>query len=146
MEAEALLQEAQVNSTIVRFSGIYGGNRTRLIEQVCEGRRGLSQDLQLSNRIHEDDCVGFLMHLMQLAAGGETLESCYLASDSCPVDMNEVVQYIADQHGIQLPADRREIPRRAGNKRCDNRRMLATGYQLKYPDYREGYRRQPSAS
>ena len=29
--------------------------------------------------------------------------------------------------------------RSAGNKRCSNARLLATGFRFRYPSYREGY-------
>ncbi|MCP4065801.1 MAG: DUF1731 domain-containing protein, partial [Gammaproteobacteria bacterium] len=29
---------------------------------------------------------------------------------------------------------------RAGSKRCSNKRLLGTGFQFRYPDFRAGYR------
>lgn len=140
LEAENIVSECPINSTCVRFSGIYGGTRSRLIEQVLSGSRKLAPGKHITNRIHEDDCVGFLQHLIERALQGAELEDCYLASDSCPAEMNAVLTFIAEQRGRALAHSDQPAPRRAGNKRCDNRRMLASGYRLRYPSYKEGYR------
>lgn len=126
-------------STNIRFSGIYGGSRNMLREQVREGRAFYSSHMRLSNRIHEDDCVAVLAFLLRLAAQGKALEEVYLASDDCPVDMNEVYAYIAKQEGVELERSDDIGKRRAGNKRCDNSRLKARGYQFIYPSYKEGY-------
>lgn len=141
LEAESVLRRANLPGTCVRFSGIYGGSRSRLVEQVKLGAAFKSDTLRLTNRIHEDDCVGFLLHLINLVASGETVEDCYIASDDCPVDLNEVIAFIARSYHLDEPLLGPTGARRAGNKRCDNRRMKGTGYALKYPSYRDGYQR-----
>ncbi|TNC80928.1 MAG: NAD(P)-dependent oxidoreductase [Oleiphilus sp.] len=141
LEAEALLSGSDIKSTCVRFSGIYGGGRSKLIEQVRTGDRALAPGMHLTNRIHEDDCVGFLLHLISLSIQGVELDSCYLATDSCPVEMNEVLRFIATENDLALATGKLPVRRRAGNKRCNNHRMLSTGYRLRYPSYREGYRK-----
>lgn len=153
LEAEQFLQQQSVASTAVRFSGIYGGGRSRLIEQVHQALQGsstLAVAEGFSNRIHEDDCVGFLGHLMDLLDQGKTLASLYVATDSEPVTLAEVYQFISEQLQAGLSAkERRPLQletnaaantrRRAGSKRCHNRLLLNSGYQLKFPSYREGY-------
>jgi len=139
LEAEQVVANAECPTTVIRFSGIYGGQRTQLREQVRTGMLGLSQSVRLTNRIHEDDCVAVLVHLLQRSRRDEALESLYLASDSCPVDLNEVVRFIAAQEGLPCPENAPPGRRRAGNKRCSNQRLIATGYNFKYPSYREGY-------
>lgn len=139
LEAEALVKDLGERGCVVRFSGIYGAGRSMLREQVRAGRAVLANHERLSNRIHEDDCVGFLAHLVRRAFAGNELEPVYLASDSVPVDLNEVLGFIADQEDAELFVSEQVPPRRAGNKRCNNARMLESGYQLLYPGYREGY-------
>lgn len=155
LEAEQFLQlhsqKQPVATTVVRFSGIYGGGRSRLIEQVRQALQSgssLAVAEGFSNRIHEDDCVGFLCHLMALLEQGETLEPIYLATDSEPVALAEVYQFVARQlqdiepglakHQLQTEVSAR-VPRRAGSKRCRNSKLLASGYTLKFPSYKQGY-------
>lgn len=139
LEAEQLAQLSQHPATVVRFSGIYGGNRSRLIEQVKRGKAVLTKSSRLTNRIHEDDCVGFLQHLIQQDIEGIKNDDLYLASDSEPVEYNEVIEFIAAKFEVDLALGDAESKRRAGNKRCSNRRMLESGYRLKFPSFREGY-------
>lgn len=140
LESEQVLRAAGVPHTIVRFGGIYGQGRSRLIDEVKEGI-GSPASAPYSNRIHRDDCVGILHHLLRLAAGS-ALDELYLGVDSCPAPLLEVKQWVARALGLPeghlRPADRERT--RGGNKRCSNARLLATGYTLKYPGYQDGYR------
>ena len=145
LAAEHFLQDSGLPSTVIRFSGIYGGQRRQLIRQVQNSAEQdqaiISRSLRRSNRIHEDDCVGFIVHIIQKAAKNQTLESLYLASDDLPVDLNEVVQWIATEMGIEISTKvSDELKRRSGNKQCTNQRLRDSGYQLRYPSYQEGYR------
>ncbi|MFT6123803.1 MAG: nucleoside-diphosphate-sugar epimerase [Oleiphilaceae bacterium] len=141
LEAEAYCNQLPISSTIIRFSGIYGANRSRLIEQVNMHNAKLSANTRLTNRIHEDDCVGFILHLIQQNIQGNINEPVYLASDSEPVDLNEVIKFLAKILGHELTAETSNDAekRRAGNKKCSNQKMLDSGYQLHFPSYREGY-------
>jgi nucleoside-diphosphate-sugar epimerase len=138
LEAEAIIRESDFPHCIVRFSGIYGPGRTRLIEQVRQGRAVLSA--AFTNRIHADDCAGVLAHLIDKARRGLEQDSLYLATDSTPAPMAEVVNWLA----MQLKVDRAvfapdRIDSERGNKRCANQRLLESGYRLRYPGYQQGY-------
>lgn len=135
LEAEQTLLKSGYNSSIVRFSGIYGPGRNRLIEQVINQRASASP--HYTNRIHADDCARVLAHLIELAKR-QTLDPVYLATDSSPTPMREVVSWIAQQLDISdfLAAD---AVNERGNKRIGNQRLLSTGYTLRYPDFRAGY-------
>jgi len=141
LEAEALCSQSVQPSTIIRFSGIYGGQRSRLIEQVKKGEAKLSHKPRLTNRIHEDDCVGFIYHLIQEDIQGKNNERLYLASDERPVDLNEVIKFLASKLNLDLVHQHKgEIDtRRAGNKKCSNLKMLESGYKLRFTGYQEGY-------
>lgn len=136
LEAEQVILQSDFTGCVVRFSGIYGPGRNRLIEQVLNRRASASRDY--TNRIHADDCAGALAHLIELAKH-QPLEPVYLASDSTPTPMVEVVSWIAQALGIDefLAAD---AVNERGNKRISNQRLLASGFQLRYPDFRIGYR------
>lgn len=139
LEAEHQLQQGAANlgiaSCIVRPSGIYGPGRQRLLEQV---RAGLaSAGSHYTNRIHADDLAGALAHLIERQRQ-LPLAPLYLASDSAPAPMAEVVAWLAQQMGLgDYPAAGAQGER--GNKRICNRRLLDAGYRLRYPDYRAGY-------
>ena len=122
---------------MVRFGGIYGPRRTSLLERVRTGsatyRAGRPQ---YTNRIHRDDCVGALRHLMGLPAP----DKLYVAVDSEPASEADVLRWLSGAVGAPPPRSTREsAPRPRGNKRCRNTRLLATGYELRYPSFREGY-------
>jgi len=141
LEAEAFCKQLPIPSTVIRFSGIYGSARSRLIEQVKTHKAQLSTHSRLTNRIHEDDCVGFIQHLVHQDILGKPNEPMYVASDNESIDLNEVIKFLASGLKVELeskPTDDAE-KRRAGNKRCSNQKMLDSGYQLHFPSYREGY-------
>jgi nucleoside-diphosphate-sugar epimerase len=135
LEAEQIILGSSYNSSIVRFSGIYGPGRHRLIEQVLNQRASASP--HYTNRIHAEDCAAVLTHLIELAKQ-HSLDPIYLATDSNPTPMVEVVSWLAEQLEVCdfLAAD--AINER-GNKRIGNQRLLGTGFRLRYPDFKTGY-------
>lgn len=138
LEAEALLAESDYASVVVRFGGIYGPRRMRLVDQVRTGRavyRAVRP--QYTNRIHRDDCVGVLRHLMVFEAPARL----YLGVDCEPAQEIAVMSWLAGSLGAPppRPARRGEGRGRRGNKRCRNERLLASGYEFRYPTFREGY-------
>lgn len=140
VEAEQILLNSSLNTTIIRFSGIYGPGRNHLLHQVYKGKGGRQQPPAYSNRIHADDCAGVIYHLWQLFNSGHKLDPIYLASDCDPVASWDIRQWLAGQMGFtpkHLQADN-AIPIR-GNKRCCNKKLLHSGYQFLYPSYKEGY-------
>jgi nucleoside-diphosphate-sugar epimerase len=141
LEAERVLFESPFAGTVVRFAGIYGPRRARLIENVRSGRAVWRKSPpQWTNRIHRDDCAGALAHLMQL----EQPEEIYLGVDCEPAEESDVLRWLAGALGAPPPrAVRAKDPAlraRRDNKRCRNDRLRASGYTFLYPTYREGYR------
>ena len=139
LQAEALLDALECDTSVVRFAGIYGPGRTQLIEQVRAGTRCVDDPVQWTNRIHRDDCAGVLHHVALLDAP----EALYLGVDSEPVGQCAVVRWLAGQLGapepVQVTASDASPRRRGGNKRCSNRRLLDSGYQFIYPGFKAGY-------
>lgn len=127
-------------ATIIRYSGIYGPSRQRFLEEVQEGRMNPTKPAPFSNRIHEEDAADAATHLVKLALSGATLETCYLASDCEPVRLDEVVDWVRQQTPCAKPQPDARKGGRAGSKRCSNKRLLSTGFQFRYPDFRAGYR------
>ncbi|MBU2984967.1 NAD-dependent epimerase/dehydratase family protein [Saccharophagus degradans] len=143
LEAEklaiSLADNGTTTSCIVRFSGIYGPGRDQLLRQVLAGKAGTEA---YTNRIHADDCAGVLAHLIQLHASGQQLASHYLASDCEPVTAKATRQWLAKQLGLPETHLKHDpaAKARAGSKRCNNKRLLKSGYTFIYPSYREGYK------
>jgi len=141
-DGEDLVHNAAIPGTVVRFSGIYGPGRTRLIDQVADGTARLERNgTRYLNHIHRDDCAGVLAHLMTL----ENPQSLYLATDSEPRTRNAFLTWIAETLGVPTPpfADEDQSnsrpSERGGNRRYRNDRLLESGYTFQYPTYREGY-------
>ncbi len=136
LEAEQRLQQSGYPHCIVRFSGIYGPDRNRLIEQVKQGEASSSQPPIYSNRIHIDDCAGVLAHLIE----HNKPKALYLASDCSPTPLQTVKQWIAEQ--LSLPDNHwlgeSDSSLRA-SKRINNQALLDSGYEFLYPTFRQGY-------
>jgi nucleoside-diphosphate-sugar epimerase len=148
LEAETLALSSRHPTTIIRFSGIYGGHRSRMLDRVRSGQPLPMTGGAFTNRIHQEDAVGFTDYLIRQDIKGERLQPLYLASDSCPVRSGALNRYLADLLNQPVaasddPTQNRTISgsmRGVGSKRCQNRALLESGYPLKFPSYREGYR------
>jgi nucleoside-diphosphate-sugar epimerase len=141
LEAERLLAGAPFAGVAVRFGGIYGPRRSRLIAEVRGGRAAIRPGPpHYTNRIHRDDCAGVLLHLMQI----EAPEPVYLGVDSEPADEAAVLRWLAGALGAAEPrvaaAGEAHGRERRASKRCRNDRLLASGYRFAYPTFREGFR------
>lgn len=140
LEGERLLLGSLVPATVLRFGGIYGPGRARLIETV---RQGLAVSPNgppvYTNRIHRDDCVGALRHLMTLPEP----DRLYLGVDHEPTEESEVLQWLAAQLGVSPPTGKASsdpgMRRQRSNKRCRNDKLAASGYVFRFPTFREGY-------
>jgi nucleoside-diphosphate-sugar epimerase len=121
----------------VRFGGIYGPGRTRLLREIK------AQILQLppqrpyfTNRIHREDAAGVLRHLLRLGS----VPSKLVAVDSEPADLYEVAEWISKRTDRLFPFHGGTGWKRgAGHKRCSNSLLRSLGYQLQFPTFREGY-------
>ncbi|WP_018719011.1 SDR family oxidoreductase [Arhodomonas aquaeolei] len=134
LDAEAVALGAPWPATVVRFAGIYGPGRGRLLRRVREGAACRDEPPRWTNRIHEADCVGFLAHLARLAGP----ERRYIGVDDEPATQCTVMDWLAQRMGCPPP------PREAGDgagmgRRCRNRRLHNSGYRLRYPGFRDGY-------
>ncbi len=135
LEAERVFLDSPWPATILRLGGIYGPDRTRLIEQVRHGEAYLGTASPLyTNRIHRDDCAGALAHLMTVPDPQPT----YLGVDQEPVLKSEVRNWIAGH--LDLPPVPRDADQAVTGKRCRNTRLIESGYELRYPTFRDGYR------
>ena len=144
LEGEELIFNSDFNSTVIRFGGIYGPGRTHLIDLVQDGKAHCMEDVW-SNRIHSEDCVGMLAHLMNLdIQQPNTLDSLYIGVDNQPSPSCEVYDWLAEQ--LCVPDVEHIEPKESSrqmrsNKRLSNARIRETGYEFIYPSYQDGYQK-----
>lgn len=139
LAAEKALETEQVPGTSVRFTGIYGPGRTRMIEQARQGGHCDPEPPVWTNRIHRDDCVGVLKFLVEKALRDEPLEPVYLATDNEPATLFDVLEWMKDRIGDVEPDHNVPEATRRANRRCSNKRLRELGYEFRYSNYREGY-------
>ena len=140
VSGERVLMDGPEDFGILRMGGIYGPGRTYFLRRVKENaERIYAKGGVYSNRIHRDDCVGMILHVLR----GSAARQVYNGVDSEASDRNDVIRWMAAQLGLDplnVPSteDLAQIAAR-GNKRISNQKIRDAGYQLLYPSYREGY-------
>ena len=140
LQTEQTLQAAfGTRCTIVRASGIYGRERRRLLamaRDIATGARPATSN-NWSNRIMDSDLVNALYHIVTAAAPLPV----YLATDSHPVPLHEVLAFIAAYMGLDTA--------NFASQNSANHAAPTTGKRLygnlsadwlEYPDYQAGYR------
>jgi nucleoside-diphosphate-sugar epimerase len=139
-----LASEYGITGSVARFAGLYGPDRYRL-------ERYLSGPVTAGylNMVHRDDAAGAVAHLLTAdACRGEAV----VVVDDEPVEKWAFADWLADQCGRAKPAKQTKADRLAADelsdaarrriqtsKRCSNDRLRASGYDLTYPTFREGY-------
>lgn len=137
LEGERAVLGDGIPATILRLGGIYGPERTRLLERVREGRARCPWGAPVwSNRIHRDDAAGAILHLLSLRDPAPI----YLGVDREPTPLCTVYRELARLLDAPEPGmDAPEATRRRGNKRCSSRKLQESGYRFRFPTFREGY-------
>ncbi|MBT3671639.1 MAG: sugar nucleotide-binding protein [Porticoccaceae bacterium] len=136
LQAEQHIADLPCTTVVVRFSGIYGPGRTRMLDQVLAGVGQPAQPEQWSNRIHSEDCAGVLAHLIRLNEQKVPLSTLYLATDCEPVTQYELGGWLAAHLDVSLVEDH---TKHRSSRRCSNKKLLDSGYRFMFPTYREGY-------
>jgi len=143
--AESAVSESGLQSSVIRFAGIYGAPDGRLLERVGRGELCPSKPVHYSNRIHREDAAGFLCHLLLQAEAGVIPAPVYNGVDDLPAPQYEVESWLCGALGAEPVPVSIESPNpidrtfSSGHKRCSNRLLHSSGYALRYPDYRSGY-------
>lgn len=132
LEAEALFHELVPHGSVLRLSGLYGTPGNRLVRQVQAGDN--KDPGRWTNRMHRDDAAAAMVHLLLREEAPEPL---YVGTDDEPCTAGEVRDFVADALGIDRPAPT-GITEPTG-RRMRNARLRASGLELRYPSYREGY-------
>lgn len=135
LEMEQLAAKSTQNLVVARISGIYGPGRERLISQAAtDGLEVQQVPPFFTNRIHRDDAARALQHLLEL----ENPEPLYVVTDDNPAPRFDVVKWLAIAQGKPAPVAVTDEGTGQG-KRASNHRLRASGFVLRYPDYRAGY-------
>ena len=137
LAAEQRLLERVPHAVVLRLAGIYGPGRTRLIDQVEGGEAVVPEPDVHTNRIHRDDAAAAIVHLTTMRADPPPV---LIGVDDAPALKGDVLRFLAGELGRPEPPSADVERRRGGDKRCSNRALRATGFELAYPDYRAGYR------
>ena len=137
--AEQWLQAYGVNHHVetlsLRLSGIYGPGRNFLLDRLRLGQASAPLgEAHWANRIHVEDAAAAIAHLLTL----NQPDSTYLVTDSTPLPMRTLYEALAKIVGGPCPPVG-PAPAMVGSKRLCNKRLLATGFELRWPDSREGY-------
>lgn len=135
LEAEQLLKNLACPTTALRLSGIYGPGRLRMINLAKS--QAWPATNSWCNRIHRDDAAAFIVFLMEQVLSGQAVQTSYIVTDDSPASLHEVLAWLADQMQIGIPAYAQQDANKG--KRLANNLMRATGYQLKYPNFKVGY-------
>lgn len=135
LEGEDIVLAGPVPGTVVRFGGIYGRGEGRLVKRVRNGSPCQESPPLYTNRIHRDDCVAVLHHVLHL----DDPKPIYLGVDCEPAPQCVVMDWIAAELGLPPPPRAAADEGRKGGKRCHNARLRESGYRFLYPSYREGY-------
>ncbi len=68
---------------------------------------------------------------------GQAVQPLYVVTDSMPTAQYDVLNWLAKRLHVPHQADASATPMHG--RRLSNQRLLASGYQLKYPNYQVGY-------
>jgi nucleoside-diphosphate-sugar epimerase len=134
LAAEDAFRARLPHGTVLRLSGLYGGDSTRLLDTVRAGR--IEDPHRWTNRIHREDAAAAVVHLLTMAAHPDTL---YLGTDDEPAQLGDVAAFLAARLGAPAPPP--PDPARGHGKRLSNARLRATGWVPRFPSFREGYAR-----
>ncbi|MFP6654536.1 MAG: SDR family oxidoreductase [Myxococcota bacterium] len=140
LASERLAAASGIPTTVVRLGGIYGPGREGLIDRALAGKLEVRSAEHFTNRIHRDDAAGLLHHLLFHPSP----DALYLGVDDEPAEEAMLFDWLTKELGVGEPgirADDRspDRSRAVGSKRCDNHRLRESGYQFRYPTFREGY-------
>lgn len=139
LQAEKMIADFSLRATSIRFSGIYGAVRTRVIEKLKSASEIQQSPPSFTNRIHQTDCIRVLHHLSTLFLNGQKLAPVYVATDHDCAPKYDVMSWLAGRAGLIAPTPLVAAENADQNKRCRNDLLLSTGFELTYKSYRDGY-------
>ncbi|WP_193071879.1 NAD(P)-binding domain-containing protein [Brevibacterium sp. FME37] len=130
-DTEELIRATYPSAAIVRAAGIYGREDSPLIKGVRSGRAVNYR--RWTNRVHYRDLIRGMEALLFTPDPPQLLH----AADSCPVQLGEVVGFLASALDISAPPDLEDEPE--AGRRIKNTRFQDLLGSLEFPTFREGY-------
>lgn len=135
LQAENWLLANWPDALVLRLSGIYGPSKQGLLNSIAAGTSTVPEtDDYIANRIHIQDAARAILHLFETEKSG-----IFIGTDSHPMPLATLYQSLAKMLHAPAPAIGTASPM-MGKKQLSNQKLLATGFQLKWPDCLEGYR------
>ena len=134
--AEELFLNAPQAATVLRVAGIYGPERGYLFRQFLKGEAVLTEGgARWMNMIHRDDVMSAILSAMELPP------SIYNVADDEPVTQRAFFDWLAMRLSKPMPPEGEAVSRKrvATSKRVRNAKLKETGWQLRFPTFREGY-------
>ena len=140
--------QTQKKSSILRLAGIYGGRRNALIRRVASAiEQPVVEPMNWSNRIHEQDAVGLIHHLLHLSQMNPEFHLPVIHGvDYKPSLLGEVMQYIAQQkfHSQLEFLDAQSSQSDCKNHLFQNKKVKSEvihtcGYRFIYRSFYDGY-------
>ncbi len=137
LNTEQWLLQNFANACVLRFAGIYGPGRMRLIEDIrAQKVRVHAGAVRYTNRIHVDDAAAAVVHVLGL----QQALPIYNVVDDLPAADGDVYDWLADKLDVARPKrEDKSLIDTLGNKRVSNARLRASGFAPGYADYRAGY-------
>lgn len=124
----------------LRLGGLYGPGRWVLAQKFLSGEAKIDTGKQRwINEIHRDDAACALLHL----ANSNAASGIYNVCDDTPATQREIYGFFAEYFQRAVPPEGEpNLQRKRGwtSKRVSNAKLRATGWQPKYPSYREAVR------
>ena len=149
LACEQAWQQSGFPVQILRLPGIYGPGRSAL-SSIRKGKsKTINKPGQVFSRIHVDDIAGATIHLINLAHKDNKPPIINIA-DNLPTSNIEVLRFAANLLGHSLPppepfesAAKDMSPMalsfwQENRKICNQMLCKELGYNLIYPDYKEG--------
>jgi nucleoside-diphosphate-sugar epimerase len=122
---------------VARLAGIYGPGRSVFLRKFLDGTATIEGDGERHiNQIHADDAAAALFRLVD----GGLPAGIYNVADDQPVTQLECYGWLAAALGRPMPpGGPLDLQRKRGvtNKRVCNHKLRSTGWNLRYPTFRE---------
>ena len=134
--AEELILNAPQAATVLRVAGMYGPERGYLFRQFLKGEAVLTEGgARWMNMIHRDDVMSAILSAMELPP------SIYNVADDEPVTQRAFFEWLAKRVSKPMTAEGERVSRKraATSKRVRNAKLKETGWQWRFPTFRDGY-------
>ena len=135
-EGELTLRKSDISASILRLSGIYGEQRTHLI-QMAQDYSLWPKENRWTNRIYDQDAVNFISFLINQLQQNFAIEPLYLVTDNSPALLYDVLNHIRGLMGLKVihfePKDTYD------GKQLKSLITPKTEFIFNYPTYEDGY-------